>query len=284
MGNGEGSETALNLEIEQSGQTLVPGAPPANPDPPPPVKKKGGRPKGSVPWNKGLKKGQMRRETPEAAAARVETAAPNPNKQAMEHSQQPPGQGGAQAPPTGGPTPGPLAGVPTPEESANAERRSNCYRAGAQTADTVVLMLRSIFGPEWGYMPPRPIPGTDPPIVYDERAELQRAYGETFEYYGWDRFPAWASMPIATMAFAAVRMQMPETQKRVATYKEKLAAWWAARKVRKETEKANRGAEVRPAAPPAQPTPAPSHAQPPAPGAAYDPPTKGGVLKRLGWG
>lgn len=136
------------------------------------------------------------------------------------------------------------------EEKAQkeAEFRALCRRSGEETVDALVLSCRTFFGPEWWYDPPAVIEMPDgTKILNDEQANLRRVYADTFEHYGWHATPSWMSIVVATGAYIGVRMNRPETQKKVMGIKERLARWWASWKVRHS--------EKKPATPPHQAPP-----------------------------
>lgn len=148
--------------------------------------------------------------------------------------------------------------------------RQACRRSGEATIDSVVLAATTLFGREWWYDDPHQVPGTDPPVWRDEKAELRRVYADTFEHYGWKSTPTWLGIVIVTGSYAAIRLQRPVTKQRVQTLKEKLASWWARRQVRKGSQPAPTHQAPPPAAAPTYfppPIPVP-HPVPPPPGQA----------------
>lgn len=91
---------------------------------------------------------------------------------------------------------------------------------GKATADTMVLVARTLMGPEWGA---------------DDEAELEalrEAYADTFQHYGWCNSPGWVPMVAASSAFVVKRVNRPKTADKLQSWKESIAAWWAKRSVR----------------------------------------------------
>lgn len=154
----------------------------------------------------------------------------------------------------------------TTEDEKNKKRnaeeeaafRAACRASGEATIDSVVLLCTTLGGPEWWWDAPHAMPGTNPPIMRDEQAELRRAYADTFEHYGWKSTPTWLGLVVATGAYVVPRLNRPQTRARVLSLKEKIAAWWAMRKVRREGQRLQANQPPPPPPPPATPPADPS--------------------------
>ena len=150
-----------------------------------PPQNKGGRPKGSIPWNK-------RDQT--AASSRLGVNQPKP-------------------------------GYPLVLDELT---KAKCRMAGRGSADAFMLIARTLGGPEWAPDKPVAVNGQ----MIDEAENLRQAWAQTYEFYGWCNTPGWFPMVFSGVGYAAVRLNRPETAKRVLSFKEKIAAWWAKRAVR----------------------------------------------------
>lgn len=203
-------------------------------------------------------------DTPEAAAAFSMENSPEPNEAAIQATLSgkpggnPPGNpAGTPGKPTGNPP-----GTPTkPQDGKNKGGRPSssakeaqakaqelvtkekCRRAGYGSADSMLLIFRMAFGPEWAPDPPSPLidpstgkqaihPVTKLPMMRDERMELREGWADTYEAYGWHETPKWFPMVASTVGFAWARVSRPQTASKLQKAKEAAAAWWAKRKVK----------------------------------------------------
>jgi hypothetical protein len=135
----------------------------------------------------------------------------------------------------------PASRISTPDVSdKEAARLERCRMAGRQAADSLVLLMQAFMGPEWAYRQDVEIEGN----TVSERDQLREAYAETFVYYGWEPKADWMTMAMATGAYVAPRLSMPETKARVQTLREKVVAWWMNRSATKQSKQEARIREL----------------------------------------
>lgn len=99
---------------------------------------------------------------------------------------------------------------------------------GVYAATALVTMGRLWGGDEWE-------PQKDP---IDEKANLDKAFGDYFVAKEVTDLPAGLALSIAVLGYAAPRFFMPTTKQRTLTLWEKVKLWNAARKMKKERPKA----------------------------------------------
>lgn len=175
--------------------------------------------------------GGLKQESAEDIAADVDRGAPDPNKRAMDEIARKRAEKEAKDDKTKG-RPKSRVGVKTVEEEQTDAKARRCRDAGRRGCDGLVLLMTSLMGQEWWYLKPQVIAPGPPPITYDERSTMQEAWADTFEYYGWEKFPPWMGFLIVTGTYASVRLAMPETQSKMQMLKERFAAGFARRMVR----------------------------------------------------
>jgi hypothetical protein len=112
--------------------------------------------------------------------------------------------------------------VDAPAEQALSQGQIDaCRISGKGSCATFVLLARTIGGKEWA-------PDDD-----EELKTLQEAWADTYQAYGWYQTPKWMPLVAGTGAYAVKRLNRPETASKVQSFKEKFAAWWAKRQMRK---------------------------------------------------
>ncbi len=122
-------------------------------------------------------------------------------------------------------------------EDEQKEKDKRCYQTGAETIDALVMMAGGFLGPEWNWLPPIEVTGpNNSKMNFDERAQGQQAAGDLFVYYQWDKPTPYLAFIAFSVGFIARRSQMPETKKKVASWKEKIGMWWLKRKAKKEAQ------------------------------------------------
>jgi hypothetical protein len=126
---------------------------------------------------------------------------------------------------------------PTQEESQKAKDKE-CFESGRESITAIVMMTSGFLGPEWNWLPPREMQGPNNEIItWSEQEQGEKVIGDLFVYYGWGKPSPLLAVIAFAIGFVARRSQMPETKKKMESWKEKLAGWWAKRMVRKHAEK-----------------------------------------------
>lgn len=103
-------------------------------------------------------------------------------------------------------------------------------KTGREIADTIILVCITVGGEDWK---PKQVM-QDGALIYDEQANIQRAWEAMALKYQWTELPAWAGVAIVMGSYALPRLNAPSTVSRM----EKLKLWWKARKIKKADEKA----------------------------------------------
>ena len=129
-----------------------------------------------------------------------------------------------------------LSGISPKETVRNDNEKFR--KIGREIADTLIIAGRTLGGEDWE---PKLIKAGDE-ILFDERSNLREAWADMSEEYQWEKFPAWAGVTIASLAYIVPRLNAPSTVSRM----EKLKLWWTARKIKKQDEAQAKANERRP--------------------------------------
>lgn len=116
----------------------------------------------------------------------------------------------------------------------NAVDETSARAAGAAAAGSIFMLGMMLGGEEWA-------PITEP---INERANMERAFGDYFVAKGVTDFPPGMALTVALIGYAAPRFTMPKTRKRASSVREWVSIRVAKWKVKRELKLRNIHATV----------------------------------------
>lgn len=136
-------------------------------------------------------------------------------------------------------------------EATTQEQAGRAMMAGRVAATSQFMVCSAIFGPEWrAIVQVIAVPdgtGGEVKVTLNELEEMSDLWGKYFIASGRTDFPPGVALTMGILSYASRRFTMPETQRRVSSFKEWAAARIAAWKVRRAEKKrasANSGADA----------------------------------------
>jgi len=99
---------------------------------------------------------------------------------------------------------------------------------GVHSAALLITVGKMVGGDEWI---PRKSEG------YDERANLEHAFGDYYVAKELHDIPPGIALTIAVLGYAAPRFVLPATKKRTLTWAQKIKLWWTAKRMATENVK-----------------------------------------------